>query len=174
MDMMNIVYAVVVLGALGGIFGLALALAGKIFFVKVDEREEAITGILPGANCGGCGFPGCAGCAAAIVGGTASVNACLPGGMEVALGQFLKGGMDCPGAGHDHDIPAALELVLVEAVDFTQSSADTVAYIGFTQLFADGNAHPIGAGAVASGIEYQTAVCLSARLVKTLEYVIEF
>ena len=84
MDMMNILYAVLVLGALGGIFGLALALAGKIFFVKVDEREEAITGILPGANCGGCGFPGCAGCAAAIVGGTAAVNACLPGGNATA------------------------------------------------------------------------------------------
>ena len=84
MDMMNIVYAVAVLGALGGLFGLALALAGKIFFVKVDEREEAITGILPGANCGGCGFPGCAGCAAAMVSGTAAVNACLPGGNATA------------------------------------------------------------------------------------------
>ena len=93
--------------------------------------------------------------------------------MEVALSQFLKGGMDCPGAGHDYDIPAALELVLVEAVDFTQSSADAVAHICLTQLFADGNAHPIGGGAILSGIEYQMAIGLPAGSVKTLEYVVE-
>ena len=85
----------------------------------------------------------------------------------------LKGGMDRPGACHNHNVPAALECFLVEAVDFTQSSADTVAHIGFPQLFADGNAHPIGGSAVASGIQHQMAVGLSVCLVKTLEYVVE-
>ena len=76
MDVMNIVYAIVVLGVLGALFGLVLSVASKIFEVKKDPREEAILSHLAGANCGGCGFPGCAGCAAAILAGTAPVNAC--------------------------------------------------------------------------------------------------
>ena len=74
--MMNIVAAVVVLGVLGAVFGLALAVASKVFEVKKDPREEEILSHLAGANCGGCGFPGCGGCAAAILEGTAPVTAC--------------------------------------------------------------------------------------------------
>ena len=84
MDIMNIVLAVVVLGVLGAVFGLILAVASKIFEVKKDPREEAILGCLAGANCGGCGFPGCAGLAAAIVAGEAPVNGCAPAGAEAA------------------------------------------------------------------------------------------
>jgi len=82
---MNIVlYAVLVLGILGAVFGLVLAIAAKKFAVQVDERQEAIAGVLPGANCGGCGFPGCGGYAAAVVAGKAPVNACAAGGAAVA------------------------------------------------------------------------------------------
>ena len=81
---MNIVFAIVVLGVLGAVFGLILAVASKIFEVKKDPREEAILGCLAGANCGGCGFPGCAGLAAAIVKGEAPVNGCAPAGAEGA------------------------------------------------------------------------------------------
>ena len=84
MDVMNIVYAVVVLGALGALFGLILAVASKVFEVKKDPREEAILSHLAGANCGGCGYPGCAGCAAAILAGDAPVTACAPAGAENA------------------------------------------------------------------------------------------
>ena len=84
MDVMNIVYAIVVLGVLGAAFGLLLAVASKVFEVKKDPREEAVLGHLAGANCGGCGYPGCAGCAAAIVAGDAPVNACAPAGPENA------------------------------------------------------------------------------------------
>ena len=55
MDIMNIVYAVVVLGVLGAVFGLVLAIASKVFEVKKDPREEAILSHLAGANCGGGG-----------------------------------------------------------------------------------------------------------------------
>jgi len=82
--MMNVIAAVAVLGILGAVFGLVLAVASKIFEVKKDPREEAVLSHLAGANCGGCGFPGCAGCAAAIVAGTAPVNACAPAGAENA------------------------------------------------------------------------------------------
>ncbi|MCI8910078.1 MAG: RnfABCDGE type electron transport complex subunit B [Oscillibacter sp.] len=81
---MNIVAAIAVLGILGAVFGLILAVASKIFEVKKDPREEAILSHLAGANCGGCGYPGCAGCAAAILAGDAPVTACAPAGAENA------------------------------------------------------------------------------------------
>ena len=56
---MNTVYAILVLGILGAVFGLVLAIASKIFEVETDERLEPVTACLPGANCGGCGFAGC-------------------------------------------------------------------------------------------------------------------
>ena len=82
--MNTVIYAVLVLGILGAVFGLVLAFAAKKFAVEVDERQEAIAAILPGANCGGCGFPGCGGYAAAVAAGKAPVNACAAGGAAVA------------------------------------------------------------------------------------------
>lgn len=77
---MSILNSVLVLGTLGLIFGAILAYASKKFAVDVDERVESIIEVLPGANCGGCGFPGCGGLANAIVEGKAAVNACPVGG----------------------------------------------------------------------------------------------
>ena len=71
---MNILYALLLLGILGGVFGLVLAIASKVFEVKTDPRLAEILDALPGANCGGCGYPGCAGCAAAILAGKAPVT----------------------------------------------------------------------------------------------------
>lgn len=82
--MLNVLYAVLALGILGAVFGLVLAIAAKKFAVEVDERQEAITECLPGANCGGCGFAGCTAYAAAVVSAGAPVNACVPGGNETA------------------------------------------------------------------------------------------
>jgi len=78
------VKAILGLGLMGAIFGLALALAAKKFAVEQDPRQEMIVEVLPGANCGGCGFPGCSGLAAAIVAGKAPVDACPVGGSTVA------------------------------------------------------------------------------------------
>ena len=57
---MEIVIAIAILGALGLIFGLVLAAASKIFYVETDPRLEQLNECLPGANCGGCGYAGCA------------------------------------------------------------------------------------------------------------------
>ncbi len=81
---MSLMYPVIVLGVMGGAFGLLLAIASKVFAVEVDEREELISAALPGANCGGCGFAGCGAYAAAVVAGNAPVNKCAVGGAEVA------------------------------------------------------------------------------------------
>ena len=57
-----------------------MAVASKIFHVEVDTRIEDITKILPNANCGACGFPGCSGFAEAIVEGVAeNLSQCKPG-----------------------------------------------------------------------------------------------
>ena len=61
--MENIIFAVLVLGAIAIVFGLILSVAAKVFEVKVDERLPKIQECLAGANCGGCGYPGCGGCA---------------------------------------------------------------------------------------------------------------
>lgn len=76
--------AILVMAVSGALFGGLLAYAARRFAVPVDERAEAIAGALPGANCGGCGYPGCSGLAAAIAAGKAPVDACPVGGARVA------------------------------------------------------------------------------------------
>lgn len=84
MDISAIIIPVISLGGMGLIFGGILAYASQKFAIEVDPRITAISEILPGANCGGCGFPGCSGLASAIVEGSAPVNACPVGGPEIA------------------------------------------------------------------------------------------
>lgn len=82
--MNQIISAVLVVGITGLIFGCILALASVIFAVKKDERIDKIAEILPGANCGGCGFAGCSAYAAAVVNDGAAVNLCSVGKAPVA------------------------------------------------------------------------------------------
>ena len=69
MNITAVIIAAVIVGGTGLFIGVFLGLAGKKFAVEVDEREEAILGVLPGNNCGGCGYAGCSGLAAAIAKG---------------------------------------------------------------------------------------------------------
>jgi len=62
---------------------MCLALASKIFYVYVDPKILEVESALPGANCGGCGYPGCAGAAEAIATGKAPANICVGGGPDV-------------------------------------------------------------------------------------------
>jgi len=73
---MEIIYAVAVLGVLGCVFGATLAGFSKLFEIKKDKREEEVLNLLSGANCGACGYPGCAAYAKAIIEGEAEVNLC--------------------------------------------------------------------------------------------------
>ncbi len=83
--------ALIVMGGLGLGIGLVLAVAAKLFYVYIDPKIEAVTAALPGANCGGCGQPGCAANAEAIVAGKASPISCVAAGPEVgeAIGALL-------------------------------------------------------------------------------------
>jgi len=74
-----------VMGALGVVIGVGLALASKVFYVYVDPKIEAVEDALPGANCGGCGYPGCSSNAVAIVQGKSSPTSCVAGGPDVAV-----------------------------------------------------------------------------------------
>ena len=78
--MTDILIAVVVLAALGGVFGLVLALANKVFYVETDPRLDQLTQCLSGANCGGCGYAGCSAYAQAVLEGKAAVGLCASGG----------------------------------------------------------------------------------------------
>jgi NADPH-dependent glutamate synthase beta subunit-like oxidoreductase len=76
--------AVIIMGSLGLIVGIGLALASKVFYVYVDPLILAIDDVLPGANCGGCGFPGCSSNAEAIVAGKSGPGSCVAAGPDTA------------------------------------------------------------------------------------------
>lgn len=79
MKPIDILIAFAVVLAIAAILGLVLALADKFLKVEEDPRIDTVTGMLAGANCGGCGYPGCSGFAAAIVNKeTNSLAACRP------------------------------------------------------------------------------------------------
>lgn len=70
---------------------IVLAIASRVFYVWEDPKVLAVTDVLPGANCGGCGNAGCAAAAEAIVAGRAQANCCVVGGFDVAqeVGQIM-------------------------------------------------------------------------------------
>ena len=85
-----ILIAVIVLGAIGLIAALVLYVCSKRFAVFEDPRIAQVNALLPGANCGGCGFAGCGGMADALVKGAdkGSIEGlnCPVGGADV-MGQ---------------------------------------------------------------------------------------
>lgn len=84
MDFMSVLISAAIVGITGMIIGILLGVAGEKFKVEVDEREFKIRELLPGNNCGGCGFAGCDALAKAIAEGKAPVNACPVAGSESA------------------------------------------------------------------------------------------
>lgn len=56
---MEYVWGVIILLAIGGVLGLLLAIADKAFSVKEDPRLVPLVALLPGINCGTCGYAGC-------------------------------------------------------------------------------------------------------------------
>lgn len=80
----GIIIAAAIVGATGLIIGLFLGISGEKFKVETDEKEVKIRELLPGNNCGGCGYAGCDALAKAIVNNEAEVSACPVGGSSVA------------------------------------------------------------------------------------------
>ena len=93
-----IMMPVVVLGITGVLMGLFLAFASKKFEVEVDPKVEAILAILPGVNCGACGYPGCSGYASGVALEGAKMTLCAPGGPKVAakIGDIMGVAVEMP------------------------------------------------------------------------------
>ncbi|HEX3020285.1 MAG TPA: RnfABCDGE type electron transport complex subunit B [Chitinispirillaceae bacterium] len=81
---MDILIPIFIVGSVGAFFGIGLGIASKKLFVHIDPRIPKILEILPNANCGACGYPGCSGFAKAVAEGKASPNSCIPGGAKCA------------------------------------------------------------------------------------------
>ncbi|MDL2206870.1 RnfABCDGE type electron transport complex subunit B [Eubacteriales bacterium OttesenSCG-928-N13] len=84
MNVMNVLVAAGVMGAMGLIFGGVLSLIGRIFAVPENPLKTSIRQLLPGANCGACGYAGCDAYASAVADGEAKVTLCPVGGDAVA------------------------------------------------------------------------------------------
>lgn len=84
MNITGILSACLAVGGIGIVIGVLLGIAGKKFAVEADEKETAIRALLPGSNCGGCGYAGCDALAEAIAKGEAPANGCPVGGAAVA------------------------------------------------------------------------------------------
>lgn len=66
---MSVLWCLLLLGGLGLVFGILLAFAAKVFYVKEDPRIGEVEKMLPNANCGACGYAGCHAMAEALVSG---------------------------------------------------------------------------------------------------------
>lgn len=76
---MDILIAIGVVLGISAVLGFLLAVASKYLAVKEDPRVAEVTNMLPGANCGGCGFAGCSGMADSLVnGGNKNLSSCRP------------------------------------------------------------------------------------------------
>ncbi len=122
MNIQAILIATLVVAAVGLFIGIFLGVAGKKFAVEVDEKEVAVREALPGNNCGGCGFPGCDGLAAAIAKGEAPVNGCPVGGD--AVGKVIAGIMG------QEVVETARQVAYVKCTGTCDKTRNNYAYTG--------------------------------------------
>ena len=79
---------------LGLILGACLGLAAHYLRVEGNPIATELEGLMPGSNCGQCGFPGCSAAANALANNEATVTLCPPGGKTLATGLAEKLGID--------------------------------------------------------------------------------
>lgn len=107
---------------LGALAGVLLTVASRFLAVKTDETVEKITEALPGANCGGCGYSGCAGYAEAVAKGEAPTNLCKPGGADVTAEISAIMGVEA--------VAAEREVAFVRCNGSCNATTDKYNYIG--------------------------------------------
>ena len=76
--MMDILVALLVVGAIALVAGVLLALISHFFSVPADEKVKAVRACLPGVNCGACGYSSCRENAIAVVRNMAEPEMCIP------------------------------------------------------------------------------------------------
>lgn len=102
--------AVASLSVLGLLLGLFLGVAARRLAVEGNPLVDEIQAILPGSQCGQCGFPGCAGAAEALAAGTAPVTLCPPGGRDVVAALAAKLGVEVDMSGVEDSGPTVAEV----------------------------------------------------------------
>lgn len=105
--------AVLSLSLLGITLGLGLGFASRFFHVEGNALVGEVEALMPGTNCGQCGFPGCSGAAAALVEGAAPASVCPPGGKALATELAAKLGLDLDLSGVE-DVGPQLAVVAEE------------------------------------------------------------
>ncbi|MBI1194327.1 MAG: RnfABCDGE type electron transport complex subunit B [Gammaproteobacteria bacterium] len=99
------VAALVSLMILGLSLGVLLGVAARVFKVEGNPLEAEIEAMLPGSQCGQCGFPGCSPAAAAVANGKAPVTLCPPGGRNLAQALANKLGVTVDLSGVEDQMP---------------------------------------------------------------------
>ncbi|MFO7636909.1 MAG: RnfABCDGE type electron transport complex subunit B [Clostridia bacterium] len=94
----SILTAVIAIGVIGLILGLVLGITSRFFGEKSDERTEQVKSLLPGVNCGACGFASCEALAESLVKGESPYSACPVGGVGTAsaVAAFFGGNGEAP------------------------------------------------------------------------------
>jgi len=121
-NMNEILIPVLVVAGIGLLSGLILAIASIVMAVPKDEKAEEIREMLPGANCGACGFSGCDGYAKAMATGEAKPGLCTVGGAPVA--KAISEYLGCDSA----DVQA--KVALVHCLGSYDNTTDKVDYEG--------------------------------------------
>ena len=88
--------AIATMTALGLSFGTVLGIAARRFRVETPAIVDEIEKVLPGTNCGQCGYPGCRGAAEALAEGSAQATLCPSGGRELAMALVEITGVEPP------------------------------------------------------------------------------
>jgi electron transport complex protein RnfB len=102
--------AVASLTLLGLALGLGLGVAARKLKVEGNPLATEIEAMMPGSQCGQCGYPGCAGAAQALADGGAPVSLCPPGGRDLALALAAKLGIEADLSGMKEAAPSIAEV----------------------------------------------------------------
>ena len=97
--------AVLSLTVLGAVLGVVLGVANRFLQVEGNPLVDEVLEMMPGSNCGQCGFPGCSGAASAVVDGSAAATVCPPGGKALASALAAKLGLSLDLSGMDDSGP---------------------------------------------------------------------
>jgi electron transport complex protein RnfB len=123
-----ILLPILIVAGIGLLAGLILAVASIVMAVPKDEKAEAIQELLPGANCGACGYSGCSGYAEALSKGEAKPGLCSPGGAETAkaIAELLGSG----------DVEVEYKTALVHCMGSYDNTTDKMEYDGIISCAA--------------------------------------
>lgn len=78
----DILIPTMIVGGITLFLGVIIAIVSKVFQLPVNQLQSDLQAVLPGANCGACGFSGCEGYAVYLAGGGKDIGKCPVGGPD--------------------------------------------------------------------------------------------